>query len=254
MKKIIVFGDLPIATKIVKFIRENLKMDLIGVVIGNNMPNNNDPWEDDILIEYAKKEKIRLLTQKEILEKYKDKSLYLGLSCRFSKIIKKEIISKFEFGVLNLHGGLLPEFAGLYSVNHTILCDSKIAGGTIHFVDEGIDTGDIIKRCEFKVEEEDTAYTLFQKTQKVLYENLKEILIKIDNEEEIMRKKISELVKEGYLNRYFNKNSLVGMKEIKIEELNSREGLLRIRAFDFPGYEPAYIKINDKKIYLRTKI
>ena len=74
MKKVIVFGDLPIATKVVKFIRKNLKMELVGVVIGNENPKNNDPWEDEILIDYARKENIKLLTQEEIIKNYKKRS------------------------------------------------------------------------------------------------------------------------------------------------------------------------------------
>lgn len=255
MKKVVIFGDLPIATKVALFIKKLKNLSLEGVVIGNDTPHNNDPWTNiPLLKEYAKSNDIKILSMEEVKNNYKSKDLYLGLSCRFSKIIKKDAIDKFEFGILNLHGGLLPEFAGLYSVNHTILFDSKIGGGTIHFVNEGIDTGDIIKRCEVVLEESDTAYSLFQKTQIVLYEGLKEILIKIDNGEEIERIKIEQLIEKGYPSRYFNKKSLEGKKEISILELTSKDFELKIRAFDFPGYEPAYIKINGKKIYLRTRI
>lgn len=254
MKKVIIFGDLPIATKVAKYIKKLSTLELCGVVIGNTNFKNNDPWTDEPLFEYSNKENIKIFSQEEIIKNYQKGELYLGLSCRFSQIIKKEVINRFEYGILNLHGGLLPEFAGLYSVNHTFLCDNKVGGGSIHFVNEGIDTGDIVKRCEFKIEDEDTAYTVFQKTQKVLYENLKKILIKIDKNEKINTKKLDEYVAEGYPSRYFNKYSLEGKKEISIDKLDSKEALLKIKAFDFPGYEPAYIKINGKKIYLRTNI
>lgn len=255
MKKVIIFGDLPIATKVALFIKKLKNLSLEGVVIGNKNPNNNDPWENIPFLEgYSKNNGIKILSMEELKEGYEKKELYLGLSCRFSKIIKKDIIDKFEFGILNLHGGLLPEFAGVYSVNHTLLCNSKIGGGAIHFIDEGIDTGDIIKRCEFAVEENDTAYTLFQKTQIALYEGIKEILIKIDNQEKISTISKEKLIAKGYPFRYFDKKSLEGKKEINISELNSEEAILKIKAFDFPGHEPAYIKINGKKIYLRTKI
>ena len=134
------------------------------------------------------------------------------------------------------------------------MCGNKTGGGTIHFIDEGIDTGAVIRRCEFNINENDTAYDLFQKTQKVLYENLKEILMKIDNDEKLQTKTLEEYIKEGHINRYFNKKSLEGKKEIEIKDLNKKEALLKIRAFDFPGYEPAFVKINGKKIYLRINI
>jgi hypothetical protein len=52
--KIILFGDLPISTKICKYLIDHDNVDLLGVVIGNKKPINNDPWDDvPLLEEYA---------------------------------------------------------------------------------------------------------------------------------------------------------------------------------------------------------
>lgn len=51
--------------------------------------------------------------------------------------------------------------------------------------------------------------------------------------------------------RYFNKKSILDYKEINNSDFETGDILYKIRAFDFPGYEPAYYKFNGKKIYMR---
>lgn len=226
MNKVIVFGDLPIATKIVQYL-EKMKDVEIGVVIGNERPHNNDPWKDvPLLIDYCLENNIEMYSMEGLLETYKPGELCLGLSCRFSKIIKQPVINLFDNGIINMHGGLLPEFAGLCSVNQTLIHNSKLGGGTLHYIDEGIDTGDIIRRCEFEIEDNDTAYSVFQKTQVVLEKNLEEI--------------------------NYNKKDLEKFRCLELKKMTEKEIELRVRAFDFPGYEPAYfLDSNGKKVYLR---
>lgn len=249
-KSIVVFGDLPIATKIVQFIEQMNNVELY-VVIGNKNPHNNDPWEDvPILADYCKKNYLKVLDLKE-LENFSDDYFTIGVSCRFSKIISGTIIAKFHNGIINCHGGLNPEFQGVYSANHTILQNSPIGGGTIHYMDSGIDSGDIIRRCEFPVDKTDTAYSVFQKTQMVLEENLEEILPKA-LEGKLETVSIEELINQGHKKAYYNKQSLDGEKEINYKSMSAEEINRRIRAFDFPGYEPAYYfdELGDK-VYVR---
>lgn len=251
-KKIVIFGDLPIATKVAMGIKKMDGVELLGVVIGNDNPHNNDPWKDvECLEEYAKKNNIKIFTMGELKDNFERFSLDLGLLCRFSRIVKDDIISLFKFGMINMHGGLLPEFAGLYSCNYSILFGSKYGGGTLHFVDKGIDTGNVIKRCEFKITDDDTGFTVFQKTQKVLYEGMMEIIPLVLNAK-IESIPMQQLIEKGYESRYFNKKSINLYKEVSKDELFTEKGMRKIRAFDFPGYEPAYCIIDGKKIYLRT--
>ena len=163
-KKVVVFGDLPIATKVTEDLLNRKDIDLVGVVLSNIPFNNNDPWDDvPALNEFAKLNKIKIFNFHELSLIKSD--LNIGFSCRFSKIIPPNIIKKFSNGIINLHGGLLPECGGLFSSCHSILLKHKKAGGTLHFIDEFIDTGNIIKREEFEIKDTDTSISLFQKTQ-----------------------------------------------------------------------------------------
>lgn len=252
--RVIVFGILPIATRVVMFL-ENLGNVEVGVVLGNQNPHNNDPWPDvPLLANYCRERNIPTYRLEEIAECFDEQEFDLGLSCRYSEIINEETILRFRQGIINAHGGLLPEFGGVYSANHTILKNSPVGGGTLHYVDKKIDTGAIIRRCEFKVEPDDTAYTIHHKTQRALEQNLKE-LIPEALEGKLQCTEQSELIRAGYAYAYYNKRSLEGLKEIKIGEMEEDEIFRRIRAFDFPGYEPAYIvDKNGNKIYLRYSI
>ena len=91
--KIIVFGDLPIATKVVMELNEMDNIDLVGVVIGNDNPHVNDPWDDvECLSVYAKENNIRKYTLNDLVENFDENDLDLGLLCRFSKIDRKSVV------------------------------------------------------------------------------------------------------------------------------------------------------------------
>lgn len=256
MKKIIVFGDLPIATKVSKLIMHDKKSKLFAIVIGNARPKNNDPFNDELLIDYAQKKNISIINIHDI-DKFEDKFFDLGITVRFSKIIGEETLKKFKIGILNFHGGLLPEYGGLYSSVHSILNREKKGGGTLHWLDKKIDTGNILKRCDFEIKKSDTSFSVFQKTQKILFNEFKNIYQDILNNNYVSFTQ-KEYIEKGFTKRYFNINSLNGKKKINISNLISNNKdlveieLAKIRAFDFPGYESSYIEINGHKLFLRV--
>lgn len=249
--KIVVFGDLPIATKVSQWILGQDDMVLAGVVIGNENPNNNDPWPDTpLLADFAEENGVDRIILSEIPDRFAEGELDLGLLCRFSKIIKQDVIDAFRLGVINMHGGLLPEFAGLYSCNHEILCASPIGGGTLHYVDAGIDSGDVLARLEFPIEECDTGYSVFQKTQIVLYEGMISLIPDVLTGKAV-GVPLSNYAAAGRPQRYFNARSLEGEKTVDFKAMTDEEIARRVRAFDFPGHEPAYVFVDGRKVYLR---
>ena len=123
-KKVVVFGDLPIATKITKDLISRNDVNLIGVVLSKKKFNNNDPWKNvPSLFEFAKSNKIKILNINDLLTK--KIKVDLGFTIRFNKILSNKLIDKFTDGIINFHGGLLPECAGLYSSCHSILLNHK---------------------------------------------------------------------------------------------------------------------------------
>lgn len=69
----------------------------------------------------------------------------LIISIRFGFILTPDIIVRPQFGVLNLHSGILPDFRGVMATFWSMLNGSEVIGTTLHYIqDTGIDTGDII--------------------------------------------------------------------------------------------------------------
>jgi len=73
------------------------------------------------------------------------------LSILGNQIFKKNLISIPRFGVLNLHTSLLPSYRGLLPTFWVLLNDEEYTGVTVHLIDEGIDTGDIICQKKIKI-------------------------------------------------------------------------------------------------------
>lgn len=85
-----------------------------------------------------------------------------GLVCLagFMRIMSPEFIKRYKGRILNVHPAILPSFPGLHSQRQAVDYGVKFSGCTVHFVDEGVDTGPIILQAVVKVEDDDTEETL----------------------------------------------------------------------------------------------
>ncbi|MBM2852756.1 MAG: phosphoribosylglycinamide formyltransferase [Candidatus Nitrosotenuis sp.] len=85
-----------------------------------------------------------------------------GLVCLagFMRIISPEFIRKYKNRMLNIHPAILPSFPGLHAQRRAVEYGTRYSGCTVHFVDEGVDTGPIILQAIVKVKDNDTEGTL----------------------------------------------------------------------------------------------
>tara|TARA_Y100001960_G_scaffold133960_1_gene142162 strand:+ start:1363 stop:1941 length:579 start_codon:yes stop_codon:yes gene_type:complete len=99
-----------------------------------------------------------------ILKKYKVTPTN-GLVCLagFMRIISPFFIKQYKNKILNIHPALLPAFPGLDAQKQAVEFGAKFSGCTVHFVDEGVDTGPIIIQEIVKVDSKDTEKTLSKK-------------------------------------------------------------------------------------------
>jgi len=99
-----------------------------------------------------------------ILKKYKVTPTN-GLVCLagFMRIISPSFIKQYKNKILNIHPALLPAFPGLDAQKQAVEFGAKFSGCTVHFVDEGVDTGPIILQEIVKVDSKDTEKTLSKK-------------------------------------------------------------------------------------------
>lgn len=90
-------------------------------------------------------------------------NLDLGVSMSFNQIIKKNLRNTAQKGFINCHAGKLPNYRGRNILNWALINDENEIGITAHFIDDGIDTGDIIFQETISVEEKDNYRTLLYK-------------------------------------------------------------------------------------------
>lgn len=103
----------------------------------------------------------------------------LFVSMSFNQIFRKRIINFPPLGTINCHAGKLPFYRGRNILNWALINDEKEFGITVHYVDEGIDTGDIILQKNFPINDSDDYGTLLEiahlECAAVLYDAIKKI-------------------------------------------------------------------------------
>lgn len=140
--------------------------------------------KDTVLLEFSKKYGIDYLFPVNInsdsfyfqVQKYKC-DLFVSMS--FNQIFTKKIFSLPKFETINCHAGKLPFYRGRNILNWALINDEKDFGITVHYIDEGIDTGDIILQRTYEITESDSYNTLLSRAyvycSEILYDSIKMI-------------------------------------------------------------------------------
>ncbi len=81
----------------------------------------------------------------------------------FMRVVGKPLIDAYQYRIMNIHPALLPSFVGLHGQKKALQYGVKISGCTVHFVDEGMDTGPIIIQAAVCAYEDDTEETLSER-------------------------------------------------------------------------------------------
>ena len=242
--KIIFFGSIRVAKDILKkIIVPNKNIELLGVVCEKTV----NPWRNEQNVhDFAVSNEIPILGLQEIKRLDPD----LGISVRFNKIIDKDIIAQFKFGIVNTHGGILPEYRGSYCNINALLNKDSNFGVTLHYIEEGIDTGDIVDIIQIPIEDEHTGFDLYLASEKMCFDiindNINELLVGKND-----RISQAELIANGRKTNTYRAKKTIAKKLIDIKQIDNNIHV--IKAFDSPHHEPAYTYINGKKIYLRVR-
>lgn len=110
-----------------------------------------------------------------ILQEY-DVSPENGLVCLagYMRLLSPEFVRKYKMRIMNIHPSLLPSFPGLNSQKKALDYGVKVTGCTVHFVDEGLDSGPVIAQKHVAVLDNDTFETLSERIlvqEHILYPN-----------------------------------------------------------------------------------
>ncbi|MDI6889538.1 MAG: phosphoribosylglycinamide formyltransferase [Thermodesulfovibrionales bacterium] len=99
----------------------------------------------------------------KIAEELKKRDVGLVVLAGFMRIVGKPLIDAFPNRMMNIHPALLPAFPGLHGQRQALEYGVKISGCTVHFVDEGMDTGPIIIQAAVPVFQDDTEESLSER-------------------------------------------------------------------------------------------
>jgi len=144
--------------------------------------------KDETLLGFSKQFKIDYLKLKNVnseqnLKSISDYDCDILVSMSFNQIFKKKIIDLTPIGIINCHAGKLPFYRGRNILNWVLINDEKEFGITVHFVDEGIDTGDIILQKTFPITDKDNYSALLEISYNACANILYEALVKIVDED-----------------------------------------------------------------------
>ncbi|MPL68887.1 Methionyl-tRNA formyltransferase [bioreactor metagenome] len=179
MIKIGYFADGPWAHNALEKIINNSEIEISFIVVRYDSV-------DKKLGEYADKLNVPLLKHKnvnsrEFIEKIKQYNVDLNVSMSFNQIFKTEIINLAPGKFINCHAGALPFYRGRNILNWVLINGENKFGITVHYVDETIDTGDIIVQKFVPIERTDKYGDLLEKAYTYCAEALYEALILIKN-------------------------------------------------------------------------
>jgi phosphoribosylglycinamide formyltransferase-1 len=103
--------------------------------------------------------------EQRVVERLRAADVELVVLAGFMRMIKSPLLEAFPRRIVNIHPSLLPAFPGLEAWAQAVTAKAAKSGCTVHYVDAGMDTGEIIAQCEVPVLPEDTAETLHARIQ-----------------------------------------------------------------------------------------
>ena len=107
----------------------------------------------------------------------------------YGKILPSDVLNSPKFGCINVHGSLLPKYRGAAPIQWAVINGEKTTGITTMYMNEELDTGDIILTAETEIGENETSGELFERLSVLGAELLMETLCKIEKDKEIHRTK-----------------------------------------------------------------
>jgi methionyl-tRNA formyltransferase len=154
--------------------------------------------------EFAVEKNIPVL-QPEKIREIKDTLVQLNpdLFCvvAYGKILPKDILDIPKKGSINVHGSLLPKYRGAAPIQWSVLNGDKKTGITTMYMDEGMDTGDMILQEEVEIGENETTGELWERLSKIGANLLVETLKKIENGTAPRKKQPSDFTMAPMLNK-----------------------------------------------------
>ncbi|MDA8625796.1 formyltransferase family protein, partial [Alphaproteobacteria bacterium] len=226
-QKICLAGKNEIAVYGLSLLLEHVDKDNLCVLC-NATDDGFDTWQPSLLKAAIDSD----IAVKTLDECYRIDGL-IFISLEFDRIISP---NKFvNANLYNIHFSNLPSYKGMYTSALPLLNGEKSSGVTLHHIDSGIDTGDIIDQIQFPINDLDTARDLYEKylvySKKLLKANIAKLL----------SGKVISYPQSAKGSTYYSKKE-IDFKCIEIDLRRTAEQIRnQIRAFTFPEFQVAKV-------------
>ena len=191
-KNIVFMGTPDFSVPVLKMLIENTNVLLVVTqpdkIVGKDKTVSFNPVK-----KLALEENIPVFQPMRIrkdFEKLKKLDIDLIVTCAYGQIIPKEVLDMPKYGCINVHASILPKYRGSAPIQWCLFNNDDVTGVTIMYMDEGMDTGDIIKIKEIPILDSDNVGTLHDKLSKLGCNLLLEVLPTIFN-------KTNDRIKQG---------------------------------------------------------
>mgnify|MGYP001236814902 CR=1 FL=1 len=228
MKTICIAGKNEITVNALNYLKDSYP-DFNYLVVTNKTDDGINSWQPSLSFT-AKKLNVEEVTLPEI---YHIEDL-IFLSLEFDLLIKPSLFKSTS--LFNIHFSALPKFKGMYTSVLPILFAETSSGVTLHKIDEGIDTGDIIDQIIFPINDDTTSRDLYQ-----LY---------LDNSFLLLKKNVESLIENNYSSTrqnapqssYFSKRA-INFSDINIDlnktafEIHNQFRAYTFREYQLPNFK-----------------
>jgi methionyl-tRNA formyltransferase len=171
----------------------------------------------------------------------------LGMSVLFGYLLKQDFLTLLASGCLNLHPAYLPYNRGAYP-NVWSIVDGTPAGVSLHYIDEGVDSGDIVRQKEVPVSCTDTGESLYHKLEAAGMQLLR------DTWPAIQSGRVERTPQRNEAATFHKVADVAEIDEIYLGQSYPAEQLLRIlRARTFPPHRGAFFRHEGRKVYVRIQ-
>lgn len=188
---------------------------------------------------------LKVRNNQELVDKLKEINPDVICVVAYGKIIPKEILEIPKYGCINVHGSLLPKYRGAAPIQWSVLNGDKETGVTTMFMDEGMDTGDMIEKEKLQIGDDETTGELWDRMSELGAKMLVSTLEKLESGNYKREKQsddfsVAPMLKKEMARIDWNKDDSAKIKNL-VRGLNPFMG-----AFSF---------LNDKKIkFWKVKI
>ena len=235
----------------------NAGYDILAVVTNPDKPKGRGlKMISSPVKEYAVEKKLKIYqplkirNNTEFIEELKQLKPDVLCVVAYGKILPKEVLNIPKYGAINVHGSLLPKYRGAAPIQWAVLNGDKTTGITTMFMDEGMDTGDMILKEEVEIGENETTGELWERLSKLGAKLLVSTLEKIDKIDKKENKTLEEIKKEVNAKKQSDDYTLAPMLNKEISKIDFSKNSNEIKNL-VRGLNPimgAYTRLGNKKI------